>query len=330
MGYTLRRWLADRLPDGLSSGERLVALEIADQAGEDSRLAYGPKLMEIVIRRTGLSSWKQVGKVLGKLSAAGIELRQPITDADGVPITDKSGRTLFACAGHQTTFRIPDEGECPALKVPPEGDLSTQESSPSRGTNTGRKLPPVGDQSAESSPAGETKTPERSPARGQKVPRPGGPTTQTTSVTTTTSPAEAGETDSSSSTLFDETTPAPAAASKQPKPRLAASRADEPQDPDAFDAFWKAYPRRVGRKAAARAWNKALRDGTTPEQIVSAAEAYALERHGQPAQYTKHPATWLNGGHYDDEPAAPGTGRTTRRGYANPADHDIYDEDMFG
>lgn len=340
MGYDLRRWLADRLPDGLSSGERLVALEIADQAREDSRIAYGPKFMETVVRRTGLSSWKQVGKVLGKLAAAGIELRQPILDADGSPIRDKAGRTMFACSGHQTTFRVPTESECPALKVPRRGELQASESSPAEGgnppgsspageTNTGGRSPEQGTKEPESSPSGETNTPERSPAGGHKVPRPGGPTTQTTSVTTTTTAAAAAETDSLDGALFDEPAPAPAAAAKAPKPRATAGRTDEPQDPDAFDAFWTAYPRRVGKKEAIRSWNKALKAGVPAERIVQAAEAYSRERRDEPVKFTKYPTTWLNGGHYDDEPTKPDAGRTTHRGYANPDDHDVYDEDMF-
>lgn len=181
MGYELRRWLADRLPEAVSSGERLVALEIADQAYDDTRTGYGNDFMAVVVRRTGLSSAKQVGKVLGKLAANGIELRVPIRDIDGQPVTDKSGRVLFACAGHRTTFRIPTEDECPALKVSLPGDLSTPESSPGRETN-----------GSGSSPARETNTAKRSPARGQKVPQAGAPTTKTTTTTTTTPPSKLG------------------------------------------------------------------------------------------------------------------------------------------
>ncbi|MEV6803171.1 hypothetical protein [Streptomyces sp. NPDC051132] len=179
MGYELRRWLADRLPATVSSGERLVALEIADQAHDDTRTGYGSDFMAVVVRRTGLSNAKQVGKVLGKLAANGIELRVPITDKYGQPVTDKAGRTLFACAGHRTTFRIPTEDECPALKVPQAGDLHAPESSPAEGTSA-----------AESSPGRETKPAKRSPARGQKVPRQGDPNHSHHSGTTTTPPSK--------------------------------------------------------------------------------------------------------------------------------------------
>ncbi|WP_326729737.1 hypothetical protein [Streptomyces phaeochromogenes] len=148
------------------------------------------------------------------------------------------------------------------------------------------------------------------------------PTPSTSSTTTsTTSAAAAEESDSPGETLFDETPPA------APKRRATAS--SEPTDPDAFEAFWTAYPRRVGKKAAIRSWNTALKAGIPAARIVQAAEAYRRERNGEPDQYTKHPRTWLHGGHYDDEPTMPGTGRTTHRGYANPDDHDVYDEDMF-
>ncbi|MBD9734559.1 hypothetical protein IGX29_22645 [Streptomyces sp. H28] len=185
MGYDLRRWLADRLPDAVSSGERLVALEIADLAHETTRLAYRADLLEIVVRRTGLSSSKQVGKVLGKLAANGIELRVPIKDAHGQPVTDKAGRTLFACAGHRTTFRIPTEAECPALKVPQQGDLSAAESSPAEETNESESSPR---RETKSSPARETKAEKGPPPGAEWSPARGTLTTKTTKRTTTTPP----------------------------------------------------------------------------------------------------------------------------------------------
>jgi hypothetical protein len=106
MGYKLRREIADRLPLALSSGERLVVLEIADQANDRTRQAFGRDLLDIVARRTGFASTKQVGKVLGKLAEKGIELRVQIVK-NGRPLFDKQGRPVFAYEGHQTTYRIP-------------------------------------------------------------------------------------------------------------------------------------------------------------------------------------------------------------------------------
>lgn len=159
MGHELRRWLADRLPAEISSGERLVALEAADLAWDETRTASRRDLMEVMIRRTGFGNAKQIGKVLGKLAARGIELRAKIKDRNGHVVTDESGRALYACKGHELELYIPTDDECPALvKLPRTGDL---QSSPARETNE-RKGPPPGPKGpppgAQSSPAGGTLT----------------------------------------------------------------------------------------------------------------------------------------------------------------------------
>ncbi len=53
MGYELRRWFEDRLPQEISSGERVVALAIADLAWDDSRIGYGRKFMQKLLHKTG-------------------------------------------------------------------------------------------------------------------------------------------------------------------------------------------------------------------------------------------------------------------------------------
>lgn len=115
MGFNLRRWFADYLPSDLSPGERLVALEIADLAKDETRLAFGRDLLETVARRTGYADPKQVGKVLGKLAARGLELRVQVIK-DGRPLFDKRNRPIFAYEGRQTTYRIPTL----RLEVPPD------------------------------------------------------------------------------------------------------------------------------------------------------------------------------------------------------------------
>jgi hypothetical protein len=68
-----------------------------------------------------------------------------------------------------------------------------------------------------------------------------------------------------------------------------------------FTDFWSQYPRRVGKKDALRAWNKALKDGASAEEIVRGAERYRADVTRDPA-FTSHPATWLNGGRWLDDP----------------------------
>jgi hypothetical protein len=97
-----------------------------------------------------------------------------------------------------------------------------------------------------------------------------------------------------------------------------------------FDAFWAVYPRKVGKKEAQRAWAKAIKDGATADELLAGVRRYAAERAGQDPTYTKHPATWLNKGCWDDEPQRPQL-RAAAGGYQpyrSPADQSIYDEDL--
>lgn len=83
-----------------------------------------------------------------------------------------------------------------------------------------------------------------------------------------------------------------------------------------FDDFWAVYPRRIAKLTARKAWDKALKH--SPEQeILDGARRYAVERRDEDRQFTKHPATWLNGGCWMDEP---GSNRTERVNLQDLAD----------
>ena len=75
-----------------------------------------------------------------------------------------------------------------------------------------------------------------------------------------------------------------------------------------FADFWKAYPRKEAKRAAEKAYTAALKRGVEPEAIRLAALAYAQSPHRDP-QFTKHAATWLNAGCYDDQPEEHCNGR---------------------
>ncbi|MFF3998597.1 helix-turn-helix domain-containing protein [Streptomyces cyaneofuscatus] len=134
--------------------------------------------------------------------------------------------------------------------------------------------------------------------------------------------------DSSSPPAQQDTAAAPEEAKPASKPRAAKPTQDEHLD--AFGAFWLNYPKKKAREEAKKAWVAALKRGADPERMVTAAAEYARERVGQEAQYTKHPATWLNKGCYDDEPdpagrpqlrALPGRGHIPHQDHQ---DHEIY------
>lgn len=68
-----------------------------------------------------------------------------------------------------------------------------------------------------------------------------------------------------------------------------------------FDHFWSTYPRRVAKQNAVKAWQKAIKT-VEPDVIIAGAEKYAVAVQGKEPQFIRHPATWLNGGCWDDEP----------------------------
>lgn len=73
----------------------------------------------------------------------------------------------------------------------------------------------------------------------------------------------------------------------------------------AFEHFWEVYPRIIGRKAATKAFEKAVRE-VGLERVMDGARRYAADPNlPTDKQFIPHPATWLNQGRWDDEPCAP-------------------------
>ena len=68
-----------------------------------------------------------------------------------------------------------------------------------------------------------------------------------------------------------------------------------------FADFWTAYPRKVGRGAAEKAFAAAIAKGATVAAIAA-----GLNRQQWPAdpQFIPHPSTWLNQGRWQDDPTA--------------------------
>lgn len=72
-----------------------------------------------------------------------------------------------------------------------------------------------------------------------------------------------------------------------------------------FAAFWEAYPKKVGKEAARKAWKRVKPDAALYERILRAVDAAKgcdqWCREG--GRFIPNPATWLNQGRWDDEPA---------------------------
>lgn len=70
-----------------------------------------------------------------------------------------------------------------------------------------------------------------------------------------------------------------------------------------FDQFWSAYPRKAGKQNAIKAWGKISPDQpllkTILENIQARLDSGEWDK-GKP-QFIPHPATYLNGGRWEDE-----------------------------
>lgn len=83
---------------------------------------------------------------------------------------------------------------------------------------------------------------------------------------------------------------------------------DASKDSSLFDSFWKAYPKKVGKDAARKAFDKRKPDGDLVSRMVSAIAKQLMTPQWQKdgGQFIPHPATWLNEGRFDDETGPPG------------------------
>lgn len=98
--------------------------------------------------------------------------------------------------------------------------------------------------------------------------------------------------------------------SPSPSPSLSPSVSskediDPPKNPSRaaeFETFYSAYPKKVGRIAAEKAWEKAAKNGLPPiEDILKAIEAQCKSKQWSDEQFIPHPATWLSKGRWADE-----------------------------
>lgn len=89
---------------------------------------------------------------------------------------------------------------------------------------------------------------------------------------------------------------------------VARSTSNADVDVSWFDKFWSVYPRRVGKGAARKAWDKVARhcerhaDAPSLRDICNAAWRYANDPNLPELQFVPHPATWLNQERWEDGP----------------------------
>lgn len=91
----------------------------------------------------------------------------------------------------------------------------------------------------------------------------------------------------------------PSGSNHQKEPSLSVEIVDE------FDRWWQTYPRKTGKQAAMKAWQRL--DDTSRRAAVEALPHHVAywEQARTASQFIPHPATWLNGRRFDDELTQP-------------------------
>ncbi len=97
---------------------------------------------------------------------------------------------------------------------------------------------------------------------------------------------------------------------REPSPHMPEARsqkkkvgANAPSSPggDAFDEFWAVYPKKVGKPSAKKNFDRAVKAGADPGEIIAGANRYAVSVAGKESGFIKHPQGWLTDGRWSDE-----------------------------
>ena len=278
MGYKLRRDLREALGPDITGLQRAVALEIADDAKEETRISW--VTLDDLARWTGAKDTAVVRNALKRLAAAGWEFRIPIG------VAKKDGRVMYAKPGIRMTFRVPD--------------FKTEGSAPKEGVAT---APPLGGATA-TPRGGATAHSEGATATSMgEPPLPlGGAGAHSEGATAHSEGAGATPYSSYSSSPQKEAA-APQAPSAAPPSGVA--REITAEDKLEFGAFWAVHPKSRDMDKTRAEWVAAVVSGVDPKRITEAAKAYAHEVVGTEFRFVKQSLYWLRDRRYEDkfEPA---------------------------
>ena len=74
-----------------------------------------------------------------------------------------------------------------------------------------------------------------------------------------------------------------------------------------FEQVWKEYPKKVAKQYARKAWNRIKPDGELFEKMLKALREQKKSEQWQKddGRFIPNPATWLNGGYWENEPSVP-------------------------
>lgn len=298
MGYKLRRDLREALGPDITGLQRAVALEIADDAKEETRISW--VTLDDLARWTGAKDTAVVRNALKRLAAAGWEFRIPIG------VAKKDGRVMYAKPGIRMTFRVPDfktSGSTPKEGVAPATPLG------------GATATPIG--VATATPMGEPPLPL------------GVATAHSEGATAHSEGATATPFSSDSSAPQEEEASTQGVATAPPSAAARDLTADEKKE---FGNFWALYPKSKDYEKTLEAWTAAVLEGADPQKITAAAVAYAREKANEEWRYVKHSANWLKARGHEDKYAPEPNGKPNLRPvegkrhqpFQPPADHSVY------
>lgn len=92
----------------------------------------------------------------------------------------------------------------------------------------------------------------------------------------------------------------------EPQPNPTQEHTPAADAASAFETFWTAYPRKVGKAAAAKAWAKATKATDAAAVMAGLSNAQQVwTTTGTEPRFIPHPATWLNQGRWADEVPLP-------------------------
>lgn len=100
---------------------------------------------------------------------------------------------------------------------------------------------------------------------------------------------------------------------------------NKPDNTSAFEELWNLYPRKVGKKAAYTAFNRALKAGATIDIIRQGIVRYSayIRQNNVNQRYIKMGSTWFNGECWNDD-----YGTACANGYNNGVTNDL--DEIFG
>ena len=83
---------------------------------------------------------------------------------------------------------------------------------------------------------------------------------------------------------------------RREEPEEERSKPEEPKYAPAFDLFWDAYPRKIGKGEAYKKYKTRRKDGYSDEELLEAAKAYAIQcrKMKTEKEFIKHPKTFLS------------------------------------